>query len=104
MAAPGGLAVAIDADQVRRIAELAHLELDETTVERFRHQLEAILEYVARLDSLGVDRIPPTSHVAVDAAPLRADEVGPCLTAEEALANAPDAAAGHFRVPPVIQE
>jgi aspartyl-tRNA(Asn)/glutamyl-tRNA(Gln) amidotransferase subunit C len=96
--------VPIDSREVRRIAALAQLELDDETVERFRHQLEAILDHVAMLDSLGVDRIPPTSHARAEATPLRADEVRASLTDQEALGNAPDAAAGHFRVPRVIRE
>ena len=94
----------IDSGEVRRIAALARLDLDDETVETFRHQLQAILDHVAMLDSLGVDRIPPTSHARAESTPLRADEVQPSLTESEALRNAPDAAAGQFRVPKVIPE
>lgn len=94
----------IHSDEVRRIAALAELDLDDPTVERFRDQLQAILDHVAMLDALGVERIPPTSHAGAEPIPLRSDEAGGSLEIDEALRNAPDASRGHFRVPRVIQE
>ena len=93
----------IDTAEVRRIARLAQLELAAETVEQFRHQLERILDYVAVLDELDVESTAPTAHTLEQGAPLRADELGESLTVDQALANAPDAAAGHFRVPRVLK-
>lgn len=94
----------IDAAEVRRIAALARLDLDDATVERFREQLAAILGYVATLDDLGVERIAPTEHARSGSAPLRADVVVPSLPIDEVLRDAPDSCAGFFRVPRVLTE
>ena len=94
----------IDSEEVRRIARLARLRLDEQTVEQFRGQLQTILDHVALLDALGVDGVAPTAHPLEAKQPLRPDTVVPSLSEEEALSAAPDAVAGFFRVPRVLGE
>lgn len=94
----------IDANEVRRIAGLAQLSLDDPTVEAFRHQLEAILDYVALLDSVDAGSVAPTATALEGAPALRPDEPRPGLGARDALTNAPDSAEGHFRVPRVLEE
>lgn len=96
--------MAIDPAEVRRIAQLAHLELDDATVVEFAEQLESILHHVAALDELDLGEVPPTRWALEAGGRLREDIEQPGLTAEQALANAPDAAAGHFRVPRVLGE
>ncbi len=88
--------------EVARIARLAHLELDPEAAPRFASQLSAILDYVALLDELVAD--PPMGGPCEPRLPLRADEPIPSLSRERSLANAPDAAGGHFRVPRVLGE
>ena len=88
---------------VRRIAELARLELTAHELDLYTRQLGGILTYVEQIRDLDTTGVPPTSHVLnrpVD----RDDEVQPSLTREELLANAPDAApeAGLFKVPRVM--
>ncbi len=92
----------IDSVEVRRIARLASLELDEAVVEPFREQLGSILDYVARLDELDVEHVPPTSHTGHDPPALREDRERRCVSAAEALRNAPDSADDLFRVPQVL--
>ena len=93
---------AIDRAEVRRIAQLAHLELDDAVVDALSLELESILDYVALLDELDVDAVDPAPWLPVEGSPLREDEPQPSLTHAEALKNAPDAAEGHFRVPKVL--
>jgi aspartyl-tRNA(Asn)/glutamyl-tRNA(Gln) amidotransferase subunit C len=95
--------VSIDTKEVLRIAALARLDLDAGSVDTFRHQLKQILDYVAVLGELDVDGVPPTTHPLGRGGALRPDEARPCLEADEALANAPDPANGHFRVPRVLR-
>jgi aspartyl-tRNA(Asn)/glutamyl-tRNA(Gln) amidotransferase subunit C len=94
----------IDAEQVKHIAKLARLDLDDVTVERLRHELQTILEHVALLDEVDVDSIPPTVTPLARAPRLREDQVAQSVGTESALRNAPDSAAGHFRVPRVLGE
>ena len=90
----------ITRDEVFHVARLARLSLtdDEATV--LTGQLEAILEHAARIEALDTDGIAPTSHPLDIGNVWRDDEPRPCLTHEEALANAPDREGDLFRVPP----
>src|SRR5262249_26888098 len=98
-----GRVVSIDTDEVLRIAALAHLELDEPTVETFRHQLRHILDYIGMLSDLDAASVSPTTHPLGRGQASRPDTVVPSLTTEAALRNAPDASAGQFRVPRVLK-
>ena len=94
----------IDDRTVAHVARLSRLELSAEERERFRHQLGEILAYVQRLDALDLTGVPPTAHVRPMTNVLREDQVRPCLTPEEALANAPEVEQGYFVVPPIITE
>ena len=94
----------IDDRTVARVARLSRLELSPEELDRYRHQLGEILEYVQRLNALDLAGVPPTAHVLPMANVMRDDEVRPSLTQEEALANAPAVENGYFVVPPVIAE
>ena len=96
--------MAIDRAEVRRIAELAQLELDDATVDSLTRDLESILNHVALLDTLDVSQVDPAVGALEHPPAPRADRVRPSLTNDEALANAPAAADGHFRVPRVLSE
>lgn len=89
----------IDRDQVLHVARLARLRLDEAEVDRMQRELAGILSHVDRISELDLADVPPTSHVVRLENVLREDEVVPGLTAERALANAPDPDQGAFRVP-----
>ena len=89
--------------QVEHVADLARLALTEEEKELFRVQLSSILAYAERLQQLDTRDIPPTATVLPLANVLRDDEVRPSLSREDALANAPQAEEGHFRVPAVLE-
>jgi aspartyl-tRNA(Asn)/glutamyl-tRNA(Gln) amidotransferase subunit C len=87
-------------DQVLHVARLARLQLSEEEIDRFAGELSKVLDYVETIEQLGnLDDVPPTSHVISVENALRADEPRPSIPVEQALANAPDAAQGGFRVP-----
>ncbi len=87
-------------EQVLHVARLARLELSEEEVERFRGELSNVLGHIETINELGdMDDVAPTSHVVEVENALRADEPRPSLPKEAALASAPDAADGGFRVP-----
>jgi aspartyl-tRNA(Asn)/glutamyl-tRNA(Gln) amidotransferase subunit C len=91
----------ISRDEVLHVAKLARLALSEEEIEKFRAQLSAILEAVGKVSELDLEGVPPTSHPLDLVNVLAEDEPQPCLSREEALANAPDAEGGFFGVPPV---
>ncbi len=89
--------------EVEHIAELAKLGLTEEEKEQFRNQLSAILDYAQMLQQLDTDDVSPTAHAMGLHNVLRPDEVAPSLPQDQILANAPDQAAGYFRVKAVLE-
>ena len=94
--------MSLSLEEVEHIATLARLRLTEAEKERYRQQLSAVLDYMAKLKEVDTAHIEPTATVLPLRTVLRPDEVTPSLTREEVLANAPSAEAGMFRVPPVL--
>jgi aspartyl-tRNA(Asn)/glutamyl-tRNA(Gln) amidotransferase subunit C len=93
----------IDDRTVAHVARLSRLELTDDERERFRAQLGSILEHFQSLLALDLAAETPAEHASAITNVLRDDTVRPCLTLDEALANAPAAEDGLFVVPPVIE-
>jgi len=91
-------------DEVRHVAMLARLGLEPGDEEFYAEQLSGILGHIERLQQLDTGDIPPTAQVVEIASRLREDEPRPSLTQAEALANAPAAVDGFFRVPAIQDE
>jgi aspartyl-tRNA(Asn)/glutamyl-tRNA(Gln) amidotransferase subunit C len=98
--------MALTEKDARYVAELAHLELTEEEVRKFLPQLDSILVYVEKLNQLDTTRVEPMAQVTL-AGPenpsLRPDQPHPTFDPQTALANAPEQAAGCFKVPRVIE-
>jgi aspartyl-tRNA(Asn)/glutamyl-tRNA(Gln) amidotransferase subunit C len=90
----------ITREQVEHVAKLARLALTEEELERLREQLGAILDAVSKVSELDLSDVPPTSHPLELMNVLGPNEPRPSLPREAALANAPEAEDGAFRVPP----
>jgi aspartyl-tRNA(Asn)/glutamyl-tRNA(Gln) amidotransferase subunit C len=105
MATPSGqeaFGFMIDDLAVARVARLSRLELSPQEVTHFRAQLGEILAYVQTLDALDLGGVAPAAPAQAAEGVLREDIVGPCLTHEAAVANAPAVSNGYFAVPAVI--
>lgn len=92
---------------VRHLAELARIALDEREITHFTEQLQGILgsiEVVNEAVANEPDEVKPTSHPIAMTNVWRADEVGPTLTQEEALSGAPAQEDGRFKVPAILGE
>ena len=92
--------------EVRYVAGLANLTLTPDEVHRMAHDLSEILTHVDKLNELDTDGVEPMAQVLYDAeetATLREDAPAPCMPNEKALANAPRAGGGYFKVPKVIE-
>ncbi|MGH3017299.1 MAG: Asp-tRNA(Asn)/Glu-tRNA(Gln) amidotransferase subunit GatC [Gaiellaceae bacterium] len=81
------------------VAALAQLGLSDEEVVRFEGQLSAILESVGKIAELDLEGVEPTSHPLDIVNVFGEDVPEPCLTLEDALANAPDPEDGSFGVP-----
>lgn len=89
--------------EVEQVARLARLALAPEELDRLTGQLDAILDYVAKLDELDTAAILPTAHAVPLENAFRADAVVPSLGVEAALQSAPERRDGCFRVPKVIE-
>ena len=96
----------IKESDIEKIAELAHLEITPAELAIFTPQMADIVNYVEQLNALDTSNVEPSlggltpEGEATDSA--RDDAVLPSLGQKVALAEAPDAASGHFRVPKVL--
>jgi aspartyl-tRNA(Asn)/glutamyl-tRNA(Gln) amidotransferase subunit C len=90
----------ISRELLLHVAHLARLELRDDELERFELQLNDILAAVSKVAELDLSDVPPTSHPLDVVNVWDADEPRPCLSVEDALANAPDREGDFFRVPP----
>jgi aspartyl-tRNA(Asn)/glutamyl-tRNA(Gln) amidotransferase subunit C len=93
----------VDRDLVLHVAKLASLRLSDADTTRLASELARIVQYVEQLEELDTKDVPPTAHVALDRTPLRADDVRPGLSREDALAQAPRADQGGFAVPTFLE-
>ena len=92
------------ADDVTQIARLARLALSPAETEAMQSELSAILVHMDALAEVDTTNVEPMTHAVPQDVPLRADEVGPSLAPEAALAQAPDRDGDSFRVPNVIKK
>jgi aspartyl-tRNA(Asn)/glutamyl-tRNA(Gln) amidotransferase subunit C len=98
--------VKITGKEVRYVADLANLRLTDAEVAKFEAELTGILDHFDRLNEIDTTDVPPMAQVLYEAgetATLREDIPVPPLGNEAALANAPQAGAGYFKVPKVIE-
>ncbi|HEX6497745.1 MAG TPA: Asp-tRNA(Asn)/Glu-tRNA(Gln) amidotransferase subunit GatC [Micromonosporaceae bacterium] len=95
---------AISREEVAHLARLSRLAVTEDELDTFAGQLDVILQAVARVGEVAAADIPPTSHSVPLTNVLRDDVVTPGLSREDALACAPDAEDGRFRVPRILDE
>jgi len=94
--------MSISKDTVEYVAKLARIKIDKKNIDNFTVQIDNILTYIEKLNELKTADTPPTSHVLGLTNVFRKDECIPSLTNEQALSNAPEQEAGHFKVPKII--
>jgi aspartyl-tRNA(Asn)/glutamyl-tRNA(Gln) amidotransferase subunit C len=92
----------VERGEVEHVARLARLKLSDEEKELFTDQLNAILDYMEKLNELDTGVIEPTFHMVSHQNVMREDAVKASQPQEAALENAPDKTQGCFRVPKII--
>jgi aspartyl-tRNA(Asn)/glutamyl-tRNA(Gln) amidotransferase subunit C len=96
----------INEADIAKVAQLAHLELAEEELKTFVPQITEIVNYVEQLNELDTANVEPAigglTPEGEETDSSRPDEIAGSLGQKTALAEAPDPAAGHFRVPKVL--
>lgn len=90
--------------EVAHLARLARIEVAADHLDALAGELDVILTSVARVAEVAAEDVPPMSHALPLTNVMRADVVRPGLTQEQALAGAPAAEDGRFRVPRILGE
>ena len=93
----------ISAVQVEQVAQLARLALSDEEKQRFTEQLNAILTYMEQLREVPTEGVQPTAHVLDLVNVWRDDTVRQTLSADAALANAPETVQHFFVVPRIVE-
>ena len=88
---------------VDKVAQLARLKFSEEEQRELSSKLNDILSYMEKLNRLDTEDVESTAHVLPLKNVFREDVVVPSMPQKELLANAPDRAMGHFKVPKVIE-
>ncbi len=91
-------------DQVKHVAALARVAMTPEELERYRNQMDVILENFRVLQEVNTDGVTPTAQSLPMHTVLREDEPGPSAPKEDILANAPRREEDYFRVRAVLEE
>ena len=94
----------ITADDVRKVAHLARLDLPEDTIATYTGQLERILDYVDQLQAVDTEGVPATTRAVEVVNVTREDIVKPTEVREALLDQAPLREGDFFRVPRILAE
>ena len=96
----------INQSDIEKVAQLAHMELDEEELKTFGPQITEIVAYIEQLNELDTINIEPAigglTPEGAKTDSSRADELTGSLGQKTALEEAPDPAHGYFRVPKVL--
>ena len=95
--------MSLTAEEVRKIAYLARLSIQEENIQTYADNLSGILDLVAQMDAVDTDNIEPMAHPQDVSQRLRKDKVTEVNQREKFLKNAPATEAGLFLVPKVIE-
>ncbi|NLZ51666.1 MAG: Asp-tRNA(Asn)/Glu-tRNA(Gln) amidotransferase subunit GatC [Thermoanaerobacteraceae bacterium] len=94
----------MDKDTLERMADIAHVRLDEQEIKQISKELGLLMEHFDKLSEVEIESVLPTVHPITDKNVLREDVVWKSLPIEEVLKNAPDKNDRFFRVPRIIEE
>ncbi len=91
-------------EDVRKVADLAMLNLTDEQVEQYTPQLGSILSLVAEMDSVDIEGYEPTHHPHGLVNVYRDDVIEAADVTESVMASAPDTENNQYKVPPALGE
>ena len=94
----------ISSDEVKKVAQLSRLELNENEIHQHAEQLEKILTYIKQLEKINTENVPCTTIAIEVVNVLRKDEKKNYENSEEILDLAPSRENKFFKVPKIINE
>ena len=88
---------------VKYVANLARLYLNEEEIQDFTNQLNDIISFVKQLERVDTTNIEPTSHASAVVDVIREDKLRKGMGSDVALKNAPDHSNQQFKVTRVVE-
>jgi len=93
----------INQEELKKIAVLSRLELNEEELISFENDLNKALDYIDKLNELDTNSVEPTYCTPINVEDLREDVIKPSMDRELLLQNAPEQEDGAFKVPTVVE-
>lgn len=95
----------LNKDTIKYLTQLCRIDCSEEEQENLLRDLKKILEYIAQLQNINTENVPPCNQVLEDLINvMREDDIGGILNRDDFLANAPSHIGGMIRVPPVLKQ
>ena len=94
----------INNEEVKKVANLSRLELNEDEINNHAEQLEKILEYINQLEKIDTDDVPCTTRAIEVINVFRKDEKKDSDCTDELLDLGPSKEDKYFKVPKIINE
>ena len=94
----------ITKDEVKKVAQLARLELNDGEINNHAEQLEKILEYIKQLEKIKTEDVPCTTRAIEVTNVFRKDKNKKFNSTEELLELGPSREDKYFKVPKIINE
>lgn len=95
--------MALNDDQIRAIADLSRLQIDQQVIPEYQKNLSNILNLVDQLSAVATEDVEPMAHPLDAVQRLRADEITESNNREQFQKAAPATDQGHFLVPRVVE-
>lgn len=95
----------ISKEEIRHLAKLARLQLNEEEIESLTEDLNKILEYVGKINELNLESFPPLTNI-LDNLSLRRDEIkeSDFEIIQKILDNFPDKENNYLKVPKILEK
>ena len=94
----------ISSNEVKKVAQLARLELNESEIRQHAEQLENILGYIKQLEKINTENVPCTTRAIEVVNVMRKDQKKDYENSQELLDLAPSRENQFFKVPKIISE
>jgi aspartyl-tRNA(Asn)/glutamyl-tRNA(Gln) amidotransferase subunit C len=94
----------INDQTIDKLAELARLRFDGDERQRIKTDLQKMLAFVDRLNTVDTEAVTPLIYMTAEPLRLRQDEIGPELSQEDALKNGPSRDSDYFKVAKVLDK
>ena len=97
------MAEQLDRETMEKVALLSRLMLSEEEMEKAKEEMQRMLDYVDKLNTLDTEGVDPVTHLLADGNVFREDVVENGDESEQMLENAPEKKDGQFKVPRTVE-